>query len=636
MAVALRRYLGARPTLLVVIALVFAVFAISGGLIEWMVIPSAAARSGAGHPQTILWLDLLASAAALSTILVVAIERRLLAPLRHAADAVEACAWDDADARLPHPSGEPGALVAAVEVLRRGAQRALQEERERNALSRLVHRALEQSSAEVFIADADDNVVFLTTVMLKNLKRADQLFRTVHPDYAGDKVLGSKLGWVFGPQDYEKRMRQARELTKTRVESYTYCGQSLVMTMSPVVDLDGARIGTVIDWRNATAEVMVQKQLNDVLKAAAAGDFSGRLAIEDKQKIDVRDEGFARLASSLNTLLETVSGAFTNVLVALDALSAGDLGRTMEGSYEGRLLHLQTATNQTVFKLRELIGNIQHSAERILQSSQDIVTGSNDLSARTESQAASLEQAAASMEQMASTVRQSADTAERTNEVVVNAANFAERGGKLVSEVVTTMTQIDQSSARIADIIGVIDGIAFQTNILALNAAVEAARAGEHGRGFAVVAAEVRALSQRSAAAAKEIKDLIGESVERVGSGAKLVQEMGSTMQDIVKGVRGIGEMMSMLTVAAREQSVGIDQVNQTITQLDDFTRQTASLVEESTGTAGGLKDEAASLLQAAQRFRLDATARPSAAAPGSASRNGRSAADKKPPPVAF
>jgi methyl-accepting chemotaxis protein len=256
-------------------------------------------------------------------------------------------------------------------------------------------------------------------------------------------------------------------------------------------------------------------------------------------------------------------------------------------------------------RLRGLVGQIRQSADSIQVASAEVASGNADLSVRTEQAASNLQQTASSMEQLTGTVRQSADSASTANQLASSAATVAQRGGQVVSQVVSTMDEINTSSKKIVDIIGTIDGIAFQTNILALNAAVEAARAGEQGRGFAVVASEVRSLAQRSAEAAKEIKALIGASVDKVASGSKLVQDAGSTMTEIVASVQRVTDIIGEITAAAAEQSAGIGQVNTAVTQHDQMTQQNAALVEESAAAAESLKDQAQRLAGVVGTFRL-------------------------------
>ncbi|KAB8057034.1 HAMP domain-containing protein [Janthinobacterium sp. FT14W] len=296
----------------------------------------------------------------------------------------------------------------------------------------------------------------------------------------------------------------------------------------------------------------------------------------------------------------------------------GDLMRALHGMNEA---------------LRKVVSEVQTGTNAIATASGEIAAGNQDLSARTEQQASSLEETASSMEELTSTVKQNADNARQANQMAVAASGVAERGGSIVSQVVDTMGAIDTASTKIVDIIGVIDGIAFQTNILALNAAVEAARAGEQGRGFAVVATEVRSLAQRSAAAAREIKTLIGDSVEQVNNGTRLVQQAGSTMGEVVDSVRRVTDIMAEITAASAEQSMGIDQVNQAIAQMDQVTQQNAALVEEAAAAAESMQDQAARLAQVAAGFQLEhmVTAPPVRAARPAPSQLARPAARSAP-----
>src|SRR5690606_17437878 len=260
-------------------------------------------------------------------------------------------------------------------------------------------------------------------------------------------------------------------------------------------------------------------------------------------------------------------------------------------------------------KLSEIVGQIRQGSDAISSAASEIAAGNDDLSRRTEQQAASLEETASSMEELTSTVRQNADNARQANQLAIGAAEVAEVGGEVVGRVVTTMTGINESSRKIVDIISVIDGIAFQTNILALNAAVEAARAGEQGRGFAVVASEVRSLAQRSAAAAKEIKTLIDDSVEQVENGSALVGQAGKTMGEIVTSVKRVTDIIADISAASQEQSTGIEQVNQVITHMDEGTQQNAALVEEATAAARSLEQQSQHLVQTVAIFRMEADA---------------------------
>jgi methyl-accepting chemotaxis protein len=264
------------------------------------------------------------------------------------------------------------------------------------------------------------------------------------------------------------------------------------------------------------------------------------------------------------------------------------------------------AMSQMAASLRQLVGEVASGARVVADTSEQIAQGNVDLSQRTEEQACTLEQTASSMEQLTSTVMQNAESAKQANQLAMGASEVARKGGHVVGQVVSTMTTISESSRKIADIIAVIDSIAFQTNILALNAAVEAARAGEQGRGFAVVASEVRNLAQRSAAAAKEIKALIGDSVDKVDAGTRLVDAAGKTMDEIVGSVKGVTDLIAEIAAASQEQSTGIAQVNTAVTQMEQVVQQNASLVEEATAATESMKEQAGSLLQTVSRFKLD------------------------------
>jgi methyl-accepting chemotaxis protein len=289
------------------------------------------------------------------------------------------------------------------------------------------------------------------------------------------------------------------------------------------------------------------------------------------------------------------------------SIAEGDLSRPVNAQGRDEISLLMQALASMQASLSGIVSHVRSATDSINTASAEIASGNQDLSARTEQAASNLEETAASMEQLTSTVRQSADSARQANQLASSASEIAVRGGNVVGQVVTTMNEINASSKKISDIIGVIDGIAFQTNILALNAAVEAARAGEQGRGFAVVAAEVRSLAQRSAQAAKEIKGLIGSSVDRVEAGSRLAAEAGQTMSEIVGSVQRVSDIIGEITAASGEQSDGIGQVNVAVSQLDQMTQQNAALVEESAAAAESLKDQATRLAQVVQVFRIGA-----------------------------
>ncbi|WP_372158276.1 methyl-accepting chemotaxis protein [Xanthomonas campestris pv. fici] len=346
----------------------------------------------------------------------------------------------------------------------------------------------------------------------------------------------------------------------------------------------------------------INTEIKRLASAAAAGDFSAR---GDAQRFE---HDFLRMVQDLNAMMEVSDTSLVTLSSVLQSIAAGDLTARMHGNFHGVFAKMRDDANATTEQLTRIVVRIQGAAGNISAATGEIAAGNQDLSQRTEQQAANLEETAASMEELTSTVKQNAESARQANQLAIGAARVAAQGGQIASKVVETMSGIESSSRKIADIISVIDGISFQTNILALNAAVEAARAGEQGRGFAVVASEVRTLAQRSTAAAKEIKSLIDDSVQRVAEGSLLVHSAGTTMAEIVTSVQRVTDIMGEISAASQEQSSGIEQVNQTVTQMDETTQQNAALVEEATAAARALEEQALGLTEAVAVFKTDSS----------------------------
>ena len=364
------------------------------------------------------------------------------------------------------------------------------------------------------------------------------------------------------------------------------------------LELRDAQAAWLVDIRKLTD---IEKQLSRRAYEEAQASFEMfRMALIGAAAAAVALGLFASLLIS-----RSVTEPIAQAVQSARRVAQGDLSENIETTRRDEAGELLQALAQMQGALRQLVGQVRTATENITSASTEIASGNLDLSTRTEQAASNLQQTASSMEQLTGTVRQSADAARQANQLASSASSVASRGGQVVSQVVSTMDEINTASKKIADIIGVIDGIAFQTNILALNAAVEAARAGEQGRGFAVVAGEVRNLAQRSAQAAKEIKTLIGASVEKVESGARLVQNAGSTMTEIVASVQRVTDIIGEITAATAEQSSGIGQVNTAVTQLDQMTQQNAALVEESAAAAESLKAQAYKLAEVVSAFKL-------------------------------
>ncbi|MDP1903680.1 MAG: methyl-accepting chemotaxis protein [Pseudomonadota bacterium] len=461
--------------------------------------------------------------------------------------------------------------------------------------------ALDSITLPVTLSQADHTLLYMNPAASKLFNDMAPELGKRHPGFSAEGMLGGPVSRVF--EDEGIKAAYAERFNHTRVFDTRVAGRILHLSASPVLNAEGAYSGRVTQWQDRTGEVAVEQEVASLVNAAAAGDFSRRLKAEGKEGF------FLQLAEGINRLVETSERGMNDVARVLKALASGDLSERINADYQGLIGQLKDDANGTSERLSEIVSQIREATASINTAAREIASGNADLSGRTESQASSLEETAASMDQITSTVRQNADNARQANQLARGASDIAMKGGNVVGAVVQTMGSIADSSKKIADIISVIDGIAFQTNILALNAAVEAARAGEQGRGFAVVAGEVRSLAQRSASAAKEIKTLIGDSVDKVNIGYKQVEQAGNTMKEIVDAVKRVTDIMGEISAASTEQTQGIEQVNSAIAQMDEVTQQNAALVEEAAAAAESLQDQAAGLTQAVAVFRTAAAA---------------------------
>ncbi|MDP2824713.1 MAG: methyl-accepting chemotaxis protein, partial [Sulfuritalea sp.] len=457
--------------------------------------------------------------------------------------------------------------------------------------------ALDNVSTGVMIANSERTIIYANKSVQKILKGAEAAIRQQLPNFNAEKMLGANI------DSFHKNPKHQADLlatfTSTYVANLEIGGRYLRVSASPVINDRNERLGAVAEWLDRTNEVLVEKEVAHIVDGALRGDFVTRLSLEGKEGF------FKQLSEGLNQLSEVTQTGLSDVARVLQLVAAGDLTQKIDADYQGIFGQLKDDTNTTIERLREVVGRIKEATEAINTASQEIAAGNQDLSSRTEEQASSLEETSSSREELNATVKQNAENAKQANDMAKTSNAGVVKGGQVVKQVVATMGEIQASSKKISDIIGVIDSIAFQTNILALNAAVEAARAGEQGRGFAVVATEVRNLAQRSATAAKEIKTLIAESVDKVESGAKLVREAGETMDDVVTSFDMVANLVTEIASASREQSAGIEQTTQAVSQMDEVTQQNAALVEQAAAAAESLEEQARGLMQTVSMFKL-------------------------------
>ena len=466
-----------------------------------------------------------------------------------------------------------------------------------------IRNALDNVTANVMIADNDRCITYLNNSVREMLAKAESDIRKELSSFRVDGLIGTCIDAFHKNPDHQ--MTMLRHLEKPHHTTIRLGGRTFGLIASPVIDGAGKRLATVVEWQDQTAELAVENEVKSIVQAAVDGDYSQRLNTANK-------EGFlAALAEGLNRLLAVNESAFFEIQQFMANLADGNLSTRVNIQGAGVFARLRSEADTTIDNLTDLVKQIQRAAGTIRQSSNEIAGSNDDLARRTEQQAANLEETASSIEQLTRTVDQNASSAENANKLAIGASDVAGKGGAVVQKVVETMSSISQASKKIADIITVIDEIAFQTNILALNAAVEAARAGEQGRGFAVVASEVRSLAQRSAEAAKEITSLISDSVNRVKVGAELVDDAGKTMTDIVSSVNQVTDIIAQIAQASQEQSQGIAQVNQTISELDQVTQQNSAMVEESSNNAQAMRQEAHGLVGLVQNFQLEGAPKP-------------------------
>jgi methyl-accepting chemotaxis protein len=447
---------------------------------------------------------------------------------------------------------EAGQVLQALDDMQGKLRMQIETERSFAAENSRIRQALDKVSTSVVLADANYKIIYINEIAQTMFLRSQHEIRKTLPHFDAARVLGSSMESLS--IDPSNMHRHLDNLVGSDTHERMLGGSTFRTVANAVLDDKGARIGTVVEWADRTQEVAVEKEMQNMLSAVVAGDLTRRIDLTGK------------------------AGFF-------EAMSRG--------------------VNQLADNMAEVVSKVKTVAAEVHRGADEISAGNANLSQRTEEQSSSLEETASSMEEMTTTVKQNADNAGQANQLAMAARDQAEKGGSVVSQAVKAMADINDASKKIADIIGVIDDIAFQTNLLALNAAVEAARAGEQGRGFAVVASEVRSLAGRSATAAKEIKELIQDSVRKVEDGSVLVTQSGQTLEKIVASVKKVSDIVAEIAAASREQSSGIEQVNRAVMQMDELTQQNAALVEQATAASQAMAEQVRGLNEMLARYRV-------------------------------
>ncbi len=460
-----------------------------------------------------------------------------------------------------------------------------------------IESALTGTTTNVMIADAENRIVYCNTAVIALLRNATSDIRKDLPHFDPDALVGAKID-IFHKNPAHQRglLEKLASTYRTRI---TVGGRRFELIASPVVNRQGARLGTVVEWADITEQLRLESEVIAAIAMASDKGFAERMDLAGKS-------GFLRqLGEAVNTLSDKCQTMTRDIAATMDAMARGDLSRRVEGNYPGIFGELRDGTNETLDKLREIVSRITSSATQVRDASAEISTGSQDLAQRTEAQAAALEETAASMHEVTTTVRQNAENAQAASSLSKAARETAEKGGDVAQQAVAAVSRIEESARKIGDIVALIDEIAFQTNLLALNASVEAARAGEAGKGFAVVAQEVRALAQRSANASKDIKALISESNTQVKSGAGLVQQAGASLTEIVGAVKKVADIVADIAMASSEQSRGLDEVNTAIGNMDEMTQRNGAMVEQTTASAQQMASLGQTLAEIVGYFRL-------------------------------
>jgi methyl-accepting chemotaxis protein len=520
---------------------------------------------------------------------------------------------------------EIGKMYQNMKTMQNNQRANIARDREQMGVNMRIKQALDNVNSNVMLADPNLNIIYTNHAVIRMFKNSEKSIQKDLPSFNVDKLMGVCIDVFHKDPAHQRRL--LGNLTSTYSSSLKVGGRDFTVIANPVTSDTGEKLGTVVEWEDRTNEIAVEKEIAAIVDAARNGDLEQRL------KTDGKEGFFLLLCEGINEMVSTISASFSDVARVMRAMADGDLTQKITAEYHGTYADVQNDINATIDKFEDVVGKIIEASEFFKSTSEEIAAGNNNLSQRAEEQASTLEETASSMEELTGTVKNNADNAQQANQLAASARTTAEKGGEVVKEAVVAMEEINTSSTKIAEIIGVIDEIAFQTNLLALNASVEAARAGEQGRGFAVVATEVRNLAGRSATAAKEIKDLITDSAEKVKNGSKLVNDSGATLSEIVAGVKKVGDIISEIAAASSEQSAGIDQINKAVSQMDEMTQQNAALAEEASAASESSVSKAVDMVKLVEFFSTNSSTGRSSGEVSHSSRSTSSASSSRSAP---
>jgi methyl-accepting chemotaxis protein len=523
----------------------------------------------------------------------------ILKPLRYATDTLIGISKGNYLLRIDNQTtNEIGTMIEAMRAMsiRLGLQMA-EENKVANDSLRL-QIGLDNVDTGVMIADRDRKIVYLNKSIKNLFKEAQADICRELPHFNVDDLMGTSID-VFH-KDPAHQMQLLNNLNETTQIKVVVGNRHMFLKASPIINEFGQRLGSVAEWTDHTVEVNLENEISSVVSDAVQGRFANRLDLTNKKDF------FLQLSAELNKLLDVCDRGFGDIRRVLSAIAQGDLTEKITNQYDGEFHNLKNDTNRAVEQLNEVVKQIKSTNEIIDRGISEISQGNNDLAKRTESQVISLQNAATAIHELTTNVIQNDKNANYANDAVNSVFEVVDKGVKMIEKVVKTMEIIHESSLKVVDITGVIDSIAFQTNILALNAAVEAARAGEQGRGFAVVATEVQSLAQRASKAAGEIKDLINDSEEKVEDGSNLVVDAGKIMKEIARSIEGVTTMMASIATSCSEQSQGIEQINATITDTENMTQQNSSLVIEAANSTDSLEKQIKMLSNAIDYFTIE------------------------------